>query len=726
MLGIATIDFETYSEAGYLWEKSKRLPLYGTKRGLEAVGVAVYSQHLTTQVLSLAYDLHEGEGEQLWISTMPPPMPLFAHILGGGLVEAHNASFEWHIWKYVCVERMGWIPLPLEQMRDSMAKARAWGLPASLGSIAEVLGGEQKDKEGQRLLQRFSIPQNPYTRILPEDDPIDALKLYAYNIQDVRAEASISSKIPDLIPFELEFWMNTQRSNYRGVAVDLEAVEDCIAVLEQALPAYNEELESVTNGEVAKASQVTRLLNWCKGRGLDITSLDSTNIEEALSKPLLPPDVRRALEIRQLVGSAGVKKVYAMKHQADREKRLKNLFNYHGARTGRATASDVQPQNLVKAGVQVKQCPHCSEWAGAKLDWCIFCGGSLLEVEAQKWTHAATDSVLRVIATRDLRHIERVYGDVVLAISGCIRGLFISPMNHDLICSDYSSIEAVVTAVLSGEEWRIEAFQRQEDIYLRSASMITGTPMGEYLKYGKKHPDRQKIGKPAELGLGFGGWVGAWRQFDKTPTFTDEQVKANIIAWREASPAIVEMWGGQLRGLPWSPTRREYFGLEGMAIQATLNPGSPYHYRGIMYQVRDDVLYAKLPSGRELAYHRPRCVRVLKYEQPIYQLSYAGWNTNPKMGARGWQRIETYGGRLMENVVQAVARDIMAHATNTLERRGYPVVLQVHDELVAEVPEGWGSVEEFEALMVDLPDWAREYPIRASGGWRARRYQKGD
>jgi DNA polymerase len=338
--------------------------------------------------------------------------------------------------------------------------------------------------------------------------------------------------------------------------------------------------------------------------------------------------------------------------------------------------------------------------------------------------------VVEVIKSRDLATVERIYGDAQLALSGIIRGMFIAGPGCDLIASDYSSIEAVVAAALAGEEWRLEAFRQRQDIYLVSAGRITGRSPEEYAAYlaehGHKHPDRQKIGKPAELGLGFGGWINGWRVFDDSDLFTDEDVKQNIRAWRTASPAIVEMWGGQVRGKPWRPDRLELYGLEGAAIAAVQNPGQCYSYRSISYGMRGDALYCRLPSGRYLTYHRPRLAPSTRWEgvEGLVELSFEGWNTNPAAGPMGWIRINTFAGRLFENVVQAVARDLMAHAVVSLERARYPLVLRVHDELVAEVPAGWGSIEDFEAIMATLPAWAAGWPIRAAGGWRGQRYRK--
>lgn len=732
------MDFESYSEAGYLWdEASKKWKSItgGPKSGLAAVGAAVYCEHPSTEVLSLAYNLKDGSGEKLWVPGMPPPQDLFDHLARGGLIEAWNCAFEYHLWQSVCHARMGWPSLNYLQMRDAMAKARAFSLPGALGKAAVVLDSTQlKDKDGTRLLNLFSKPRkptkkDPRKRVRPTDptDLLDGWKLYDYNLQDIRAESSLSAMIPDLSPEELDFWLNTQAGNYRGVEVRRTEVESCIAILDQAYAKYNAELAQLTNGEVKEASKNAQLLKWLQSQGRQLTSLDAADIKTTLADPLLPPHIKRALEIRGMIGSAGVKKVYAMQRQMNSESRLCDLFNYHGARTGRDTGSDVQSQNLVKAGPKLHWCSSCRKPYGRHTFECPHCGTHALLADSTEWKWEAVDHALEAINTRSLDYVEHVFGNAVLAVSGCIRGLFVAKEGKDFICSDYSSIEAVVAAVLAGEEWRIEAFRQKQDIYLASAEQITGTTLAEYKQYhaehGSKHPDRQKIGKPAELGLGFGGWINAWRQFDSTDTFTDEQVKQLIIDWRAKSPAIVEMWGGQVRGKPWAPERFELYGLEGMAISAIMNPGQTYSYRSISYGVKDDVLYCRLPSGRLLAYHKPRLVPSTQWEGQ-QAITFQGYNTNPQMGPMGWVTINTYSGRLFENVAQAVARDYLRDAVNRAEPAGYPVVLRIHDELVAEVPEGFGSVEEFEQIMATAPDWAKDWPIRASGGWRGKRYRK--
>lgn len=732
-LGVSTVladlDFETYSEAGCDWTGSKwAAPSGAAKKGISAVGAAVYAEHPSTEVLCLAYDLKRGGGKQLWIPGMPEPADLFAHIEAGGLLEAWNCMFEFRIWQEVCHRRMGWPALPFWQLRDAMAKSRAWSLPGGLGKAAEALQADaQKDKEGTRLLNKFSVPRNPTRqdarrRILPHEEPEDGDKLFAYCVGDIVAEASVSARVPDLSDEEEAFWLCTMACNERGVAIDLETASACCELIDETLERNGAELAELTGGEVASPSQVAKLRAWLGKQGLKLPDLGAETIEATLARSDLSAPARRAVEIRSLSGSAGVKKVYSMMRQTSRDGRCKDLFIYHGARTGRDTGADVQPQNLVKRGPELHWC-RCGRAYGTHRADCPDCEAAA-HAEPKPWSWEAVEWAVKAIRSRSVKRIEQEFGDVMTTISGCIRGLFVADAGNDLIASDYSSIEAVVTAVLAGEQWRIDAFDRGEDIYLHGAASVTGRTYEWYMANGgKKHPDRQKPGKPAELGLGFGGWINAWRNFDSSDTYTDDELKTAIIKWRDASPMIVRFWGGQKDGKPWEPSAPNYYGLEGMAISAVMQPGRWFTYRLVGFIVWRDVLYMRLPSGRCLTYHSPQLEAHDKWEG-LFTLSYMGWNSNPKMGQIGWTRIRTYGSRLAENCVQATARDVMARAVVKAERAGYKVVLRVHDELVAEVPEGWGSVEEFEAIMGDLPEWAEGWPIRAAGGWRAKRYRK--
>lgn len=729
------LDFETYSEAGYLWRSAtaKWVTLPGAqKKGIFAVGAAAYASHPSTEVLSLAYNLKDGAGSHLWLPDMPPPADLFDHIRRGLLLEAWNCAFEWWVWRQVCQRKLDWPELPFWLLRDAPAKARAFGYPGALakaGEATRVL--TQKNADGKRLLQKFSVPRNPTKanpalRILPADDPADAYKLYRYNLDDIAAESAVSAVCPDLPPEEQEFELWTRAMNVRGVAIDVETAEAGAAILTEALEGFNQRISALTGQLVQKTSEVKKLTDWLAAQSIFTGSLDEASVQMLLDRPDLPAPAREALELRQLAGYASVKKLYTILRQLV-DGRLHDLFIYHGARIGRDTGAAVQPQNLPTVGPDLYWCGSCEQPYGQHLEACPHCRQPASHAEARGWDADAVDHAVAAIRTRSLPWVEHVFGNALLTLSGCLRGLFIAAPGHDFLCSDYSSIEAVVTAMLANEPWRIEAFHQRKDIYLVSAGRITGTNPEQYQQYkaetGHHHPDRQKIGKPAELGLGFGGWVNAWYQFDKSGTFTENEVKQNILAWRAASPWIVELWGGQVRGKPWDPERYELFGLEGAAIAAVTHPGERFTYGLISYIMQDDTLYCRLPSGRSLAYQRPRLSVSSRWEGQ-QSLSYESWNSNPKMGPLGWVRLETYGGRLTENAVQATARDVMRDAVSRLEKAGYPIVLRVHDELVAEVPEGTGDLAQFEELMGQTPAWAEGWPVRASGGWRGKRYRK--
>lgn len=733
-MGYATIladfDFETYSEAGYIWnpETGKfHAPPNAIKKGLPTIGAAAYSEHPSTEVLSLAYDLKDGKGKRLWKPGNPPPFDLFEHIKRGGLLEAWNIAFERWIWVNVCQRKYGWPPIPIKQLRCAKAKSHAFAIPGGLDAAGNIMNIQhKKHKDGKRLLEKFSMPRNPTkndprTRITPQDDPRDADLLYQYNLQDIAAEAELSSLMPDLTDTELEFWLCDQLINSRGVQLDQKAIIDCISIVEQAHQKYNTELIALTNGKVQAASEIQKLRNWFMECGVSVPNLDAEAVDELLSIVGLHPIVRRLLEIRKMIGSAAVKKLYSMINQITRSGRVHDLFIYHSARTGRAAGTGPQPQNLPNSGPTVSKCLRCNKHFNMQLYTCPWCGCYSTRDHVE-WNPQAVEQAFETIATGNLECVEYYWGNAIDIISGCLRGLFISAPGHDLICSDYSAIEAVVLAALSGEEWRMEVFRTHGKIYEMSASKITGIPFAEFEQHkketGQHHPMRKKVGKVAELASGYQGWIGAWKQFGADEFFSDEEMKKAILAWRDASPKIVEMWGGQIRN--WYP---EFYGLEGAAVQAVLSPGTKFSYRGISYIVKGDILYCQLLSGRYLTYHKPRTAPSPR-KQDTVSLSFEGWNTNPKNGAIGWIRMETYGGKLTENVVQATARDILAHAIVNLEKAGYPVVLHVHDEIVAEVSENFGSVSEFERIMSELPPWASEWPVKANGGWRGKRYAK--
>lgn len=750
-----SMDFETYSEAGFVLDPIAKtvVSAAGPKKigGLPVVGTPNYACHPSTEVICLYYDLKDGQGRRGWIPGGPLPRDLIAHIANGGEVEAFNFTFEWWIWNVVCVRDWGFPPMQFEQGFCVMAKARRNGLPGSLANVAKALGTVDKDKKGKQLIQKLCRPHKPTKkrtafRWTPATAWEDFVGIYGYCDNDVLTEDEANARIPDLTDSERATWLVDQYVNARGVQVDIAALDAMLEKLEQAERKFTMELVQLTQGAVASVSEVAKFLEWLASKGVQLPDMKAETIEEALQWQGLASEVRRALEIRECLSSANVKKLRKVKHQVSSDGRLRNQYMYCGAdQTGRWSsaaaddnASNSQLQNITAKGPKSQECQECGRitgldhqaWVMGTQGGCPNCGGTLWK-KCPEWTVEAVEFAVQDLITLDLDQTIALWGDPIALMCGCLRGMFVSAPGKDLICADFSAIEAVVLACLSRCQWRIDVFNDHGKIYEMSASKITGTPFEEYMEYKRvnkmHHPDRKKIGKVAELASGYGGWIGAWKAFGADEHFSsDNEIKEKVIGWRDASPEIVEFWGGQHRQVgpkPWDSVP-ELFGLEGAAIAAIQNPGQYYQVLDITFACYENILYCRLPSGRFLHYHEPILVPCEDhFRRPSLKITFMGNNTNTAKGPKGWQRLETYGGRLCENIVQAVSADIQAEAMKRAEAANYPVVMHTHDELTTEVPEGWGSVEELCAIMSQRPEWASWWPIKAAG-WRHKRYQK--
>lgn len=899
---LPTIDGELYSEAGFVWsDPTEKHPLgrwvapEGAKDpGIGAVGAPAYCEHPTTEILTVSYDLVDGRGIRRWRPGQTLPWDLMNHLADPATpIEAHNAMFE-RLWiEKIAGPLHGW-PVPAaDKWRCSMATALVAQRPGALGSLGEVLGlVDQKDKEGTRLIKKFCIPQQPIPglvdkktghvkrpdqparRIFPHDDPEDFENLRLYCDRDVMAEMAAMTVMPHMEPHEIVAWQMTQAMNHRGLGVDREGLESCIHMLRQVLERYGRECEEITGFRV---TQLEKLKGWLSAYGVRTHSLDADALAALLARDDLPPIARRVLELRDLTGSASVKKTFAVRNRLSGDDRLRDILVHHGTRPGRPTGEGPQPLNLPKAGPKLSWC-ECGKPAkhGPLCPWC----GALKKASARStWESAMVDPVLEVMSLGSLDMVEGYFGDAMTAIQGCVRGLFQAAPGHDLVSTDYSSLQAVVAACMAGEQWRIDAFTRGDPIYLLGASKITGRPLQFYLdwfaEHGEHHPDRQKIGKVSELaclgaetqvwtrstgkrpssrwkrivdvrpndlvwdglrwvphgGLvergkravevragiaatsdhpflvgrkwlefghmtepewvraarpldhlfagaadirpnldpvqkvydiancgphnrflvasnygpclahncGFQGWINSYRAFGSEDP--DDVIRSQILAWRAASPAIVELWGGQWRGPPWRRERHELYGLEGMFIAAVQHPGEYFEYRGIGFCMEEkDCLVMRLPQidgiRRALRYHEPRLTPSARNPDEL-ALSFMTWNTNPNYGARGWVRMPTWGGRLTENAVMGVEVDIQRYGAKLIEAHGYPLVLSVYDENVAEIPHGKPLtlrlppvegldpyVQEVEHLLSIMPPELQGWPIKASGGWRGKRYRK--
>jgi DNA polymerase bacteriophage-type len=723
----ADMDFETFSCAGYDWsaidEKWKAFEGLGkNKRGLSAVGVNNYVNSATFMVLCLWYDLKDGLGRRFWKPGLPNPLDLLAHVTAGLIIECWNVGFEWVVWNTHCVPVYGWPPLQEAQVRCAMAKSRANSYPGGMKDAPQAIGSpEVKDPAGDKLIKKLTVPKNPSRKNpeinwTPETKPEEFAALYRYGEQDIITEAAASIRLPDLSPRELRIWQVDQRINRRGMYLDRQSIDNCLVIVEQVTDRYNTELRAITGYDglgkgVEKSSKVTDTLTWMHGRGVHLDELDEESVEEGLLLPDLPADVKRVLQIRQLLSFGSVKKLYAMKYQVCADGRLRDQYAYHAAHTSLWNGQNVQVANLYKG----------------KLD------------KPEK-----VEAALAAIASGSMEYVERTCGDAMETIADCLRSMIVAPPGRDLIAADYSAIQAVVLACLAGEQWRIDVFRTHGKIYEMCASTITGKPFQFYLDYkkehGKHHDDRQPFGKIPELASGFAGWIGAWIKFGAGEFMSDAEIKQAILAWRKASPWIVEFWGGQTRNKfgrdaqgNRAPEYEELYGLEGCAIKAILNPGQTFGYRGVRFCMMHDTLYCQPPTnGEPLQYHSPRLEPATRsYASPWeLRMSYMGWNSNQKKGKGGWTRMDLYGGVLTQNVVAKVSREIQADALCALEDTGlYLPVMHTHDEQVTEVPEGRGDTAEYLRIVNMLPSWARfedgsPWPIKAPGAERTKRYGK--
>lgn len=565
---------------------------------------------------------------------------------------AFNAQFE-----RVCLSRYLSRTLSPDSWQCTAVQASMLALPLSLEGVGRVLGlEEQKLSEGKELIKYFSVPCKPTkanggrTRNLPADAP-DKWRMYiAYNKRDVEVEREIRRKLRafPIPPLELQFYHMDQRINDRGVLVDKEmvahAVECDLGYKEQVTKrAY--ELTGLEN-----PNSVAQVKGWLSERGVEVDSLNKKAVKGLMEET--DGEVLEILKLRLRMSKTSVKKYEAIQRSVCTDGRVHGLLQFYGAnRTGRWAGRLVQVQNLPQN--------HLPDLALARS---LVKGGFYEEIE------------LLFDSTPDV-------------LSELIRTAFVPKPGCRFIVSDFSAIEARVLAWLAGEQWRLDTFAEGGDIYCASASQMFGVPVE---KHGVNGHLRQK-GKISELALGYGGAVGALASMGALDMgLTEEELPGLVNSWRGANPNIVQFW--------WE--------VDAAAMKAVREKTTTRVGR-ITFGYRSGILFIQLPSGRQLAYVKPR-IRMNKFDRE--GLSYEGVGESKK-----WMRIETYGPKLVENIVQATARDLLALAMLRLSERGFSIVMHIHDEAVVEVPEGESSVEEISTLMAIAPDWAEGLPLRADG-----------
>lgn len=637
---------------------------------LKRTGVYPYAQHPTTDIWLAAYAFGDEE-PLLWHLGEHMPERLADHVAEKGELHAWNAQFERTLWRCVLSGKHGWPEPNFEQWVCTMAAAAASGLPQGLGQCAKLLKvNEQKSDAGHRAMLQMCRPRRTTSDGTPEWwDTADRLNILGdYCEQDVRTERSLKQMLSPLSTFERKVWLLDQTINNRGLLLDrpfCEAARDCAEVATQKA---NDRLAEITCGEVLSVTAVADLAAWVTSRGTECGSVAKPAVAEMLADPTLPPDVVEALAIRTEAGKASVAKLTSMLEYADGtpDDRMRGMLAYHAASTGRWAGRGPQPHNFPRGTVK--------------------------------------DALLQrgLVLARNVEGMDLI-APPMETISTMLRNMFIAAKGHKLMVGDFASIEARVVAWLAGQDDLLDIFRTGGDPYRSMAASIFGKPVSEI----SKTSTARQIGKVAVLGLGF--QMGAARFVEQVKlqtgiAITEAFGQEVVNTYRAENAKIKAMW--------WD--------INCMAIAAVKQPGTKHGCNKVAFARTGDWLHMVLPSGRKLRY--PEC-RIVPQLTPWGEVRDTVQFTGMHSITKQWCRQTLYGGLLVENAVQAVARDILAEAMLRVEEAGYPMVLTVHDELVAEPLEDFGSEGEFEKLMCTLPAWAEGLPVAAEI-WSGPRYRK--
>ena len=624
---------------------------------LRKCGVYRYCETPDFEILLFAYSVDGGEVQLVDLASGEKlPEEIIKALTDDNVIKwAWNANFE-----RICLSRylrdLGVIAgyLNPEGWRCDMVWAATLGLPFSLEGAGAVLGlDKQKLTEGKELIRYFCKPCSPTqanggrTRNLPCHAPDKWEMFKRYNIRDVETEMGIQqrlSKFP-VLDFVWEEYHLDQEINDRGVRIDMELVRQAIAIDERSRNELITTMKEFTRLE--NPNSVQQMKEWLAENGLMTDSLDKKAVTELMKNA--PPELIKVLTLRQQLAKSSVKKYQAMQNAVCAEGRARGLFQFYGAnRTGRFSSKIIQLQNLARNSM------------------------------------SDLDEARALVRSGDYESVSILYEDVPDTLSQLVRTAFIPPEGKLFYVADFSAIEARVIAWLAGEKWRSDVFRKGGDIYCASASQMFKVPVE---KHGVNGHLRQK-GKIAELALGYGGGVGALKAMGAIEMgLKEEELQPLVTAWRNSNPNIVKFW--------WAVDN---------AVMTAISERTTTKTHGLTFSFKSGMLFITLPSGRKLAYVKPR---IGMNQFGGESVTYEGIGATKK-----WERIESYGPKFVENIVQAIARDILCYAMQTL--RHCNIVMHIHDEVVIEADPNM-SFEAVCELMGRTPPWAEGLILQAAG-----------
>jgi len=635
---------------------------------LRKTGVYKYAADASTDIWCMAYKAPWSDDVQVWVPGDEMDVRLEDWIVEGGLLSAWNANFERTIWNQIMVGRYQWPRTKINQWRCTMAQASAMGLPRALGQAAAVLGvEEQKDKTGAALMLRMARPRKvnadgTYTWWNTKDK---VEQLIAYCKQDVRTELSVAETLHAMPDSERRLYQLDQRINDRGVALDVDLVHRVKALAENASVEIDAEIQRLTKGSVKAATNGMDLVAWLNSHGIATKSVDKQTVARLLTYDRLHPVIRQVLLLRQNGAKSSTAKYDAMLHAVNGDGRMRGLLVYHGAATGRWSGKLVQPQNFPRPNKEQDE-----------LD----------------------EIIAKLKADKDVSG----HGAGTVLASDLLRSMLVAGDDRRLMFADYAAIEARVLAWMAGQSDLVETFREydmeiargvpKKDILTEPYRMMASAI---YNISAEQVTDNQRqVGKMAILGCGYG--MGGKRFAEQCASMgirvDEDEAKRIVSIYREKNNRITQYWRD----------------VENDFVEMVKGAG------------RVGTVPLSLPSGRSLTYHNPR---IIQRETPWGAMRDTAQVDTLNSVTRQWTSQIIWGGLLTENVVQATARDMMATAMMALEIKGYHVILSVHDEIICEVPEDFGSLDEMIDIMTRVPAWAEGCPINAEGK-EGKRYRK--